>query len=266
MKPSTAPFFIFVTAVPTFVLISFHLFAIFSPRCCVALSRLLHADFTAFAAAFAPSLNAFVMLSQFLTRRTMAATTAAMMTMIARSGGPTDAIAGMTVAVRTVPSFVTMAVMPPAPERSGRIAPTTLMICPTDEMSVPMMTRRGPMAAITSPTFAMNCLCASDRLLNQSTAFWIPSAIFEIVGARASPRDVAATSIEDFSFSIDPPKPDIISLAIFAVVPSTPSASDNCATSAGAVLISASQLAIWFFPKIADAAAICSDSESVWNA
>ena len=87
------------------------------------------------------------------------------------------------------------------------------------------------------------------------------SAHLRIDGASASPKDVAATSMELFSFSIEPPKPLIMASAISAVVPSAVSASDSSCTSLGAVLISASHFDIWFFPKMAEAAAICSDSE-----
>ena len=128
--------------------------------------------------------------------------------------------------------------------------------------SFPPIRSTGPMAATIRPIFAIICCCFSLRLLNQSTSLWMNSATLRIVGASASPRDVAATSMLDFSFSIDPPNPLIMALAISAVVPSFSRAFDRSDTSLGAVLIRASQLLIWFFPKIADAAAICSDSDS----
>ena len=83
-----------------------------------------------------------------------------------------------------------------------------------------------------------------------------------MVGASASPKEVASTSTDDFSFSREPPKPDIIADAISLDVPSSSNAVDNSSTSAGAVLINASHGAIWFLPKIALAAAICSDSDN----
>ena len=96
------------------------------------------------------------------------------------------------------------------------------------------------------------------------------SCIFSIIGVKywaiILPSEVIKTSIDDFNFSIEPPKPDIMASAISRVVLSV---SDNAAlsscTSAGAVFMTASHDAIWFLPKIAPAAAICSFSDSFAN-
>ena len=138
-----------------------------------------------------------------------------------------------------------------------------VMIVPTDVSSLPMITSRGPMAATTRPIFTMTCCCAGVRALNLSTRFWMKVATFRMVGASASPMEVTRTSMELFSFSSEPPKPLIMASAISSVVPAQFRRDvSNSPTSSGAVLISASHGAIWFLPKIADAAAICSDSES----
>ena len=159
------------------------------------------------------------MVSQFLYRATPIAMTAAMAAITSPIG----------------PVITVMAVP---------IAGASVMIVPARDITLPTTSRSGPIAATTSPILAIISLCSSDKLLNQSTAFWIASATFEIVGAKASPRDVAATSMELLSFSMDPPKPPIIASAISAVVPSSASAPERAETSPGAVLISASQFDI----------------------
>ena len=78
---------------------------------------------------------------------------------------------------------------------------------------------------------------------------------------------VISTSREDFNCSMEPPKPLIMASAISSVVPAQlDRLSDSSFTSSGAVLMRASQGAIWFLPKMAEAAAICSDSDSLLNA
>ena len=100
-----------------------------------------------------------------------------------------------------------------------------------------------------------------------STSFCTNSATCRMTGASASPMEVTRTSMELFSFSREPPKPLIMASAISSVVPAqVRSDSFSLPTSPGAVLISASHGAIWFFPKMADAAAICSDSDSLLKA
>ena len=206
------------------------------------------------AAMFAFSSAAFALtVSQFFHSHIPAATAAATPKTIGLNDRP--AIAALT---RPKPFTRT----PP----NAAICGANVMSWPMPISSFPPMRSTGPRAATMRPIFAISCCCDSERLLNQSTAFCMPSATFRIVGASACPSDVAATSMLDFSFSIDPPKPDIIASAISAVVPSSPSAADRLSTSPGAVLISASQFDIWFLPKIADAAAICSDSERPANA
>ena len=86
------------------------------------------------------------------------------------------------------------------------------------------------------------------------------------VDSVSSAQYVASTSMDDFSFSIEPPTPPIIADAISVVVPCWSSALLSLVTSEGAVLISANHGAIWFLPKIADAAASCSDSDRPENA
>ena len=138
------------------------------------------------------------------------------------------------------------------------------MIVPMDEITLPTTTSRGPSAAASIPIFTMVCCCAGVRALNLSTSPWMNSATFWMVGASASPMDVTSTSMELFSFSREPPKPLIMASAISLVVPEQfARAASSSPTSSGAVLISASHGAIWFLPKIADAAAICSDSDSL---
>ena len=66
---------------------------------------------------------------------------------------------------------------------------------------------------------------------------------------------------------MEPPNPPIIASAISSVVPEQFSRlSLKLSTSSGAVLIKASHGAIWSLPKMADAAAICSDSDRPANA
>ena len=135
--------------------------------------------------------------------------------------------------------------------------------CPMPVVSFPNTTRAGPIAATTSPIFTMVSCWAGVRALNLSTIFWITSVTFKMVGANASPMEVIRTSMELFSFSREPPNPLIMASAISSVVPAQLSReSFRASTSPGAVLISASHGAIWFLPKMAEAAAICSDSES----
>ena len=87
-----------------------------------------------------------------------------------------------------------------------------------------------------------------------------------MVGASASPMEVLSTSMELFSFSIEPPKPPIIVSAISCVVPlQLRSDASRFPTESGAVLIRANHGAIWFLPKIAEAAAICSASDNWAN-
>ena len=186
----------------------------------------------------------FVIASQFLIARTTSAIAAAIAAITGRAG----AIAAMTGAI------------------IGAIRATSLITAPMPVLSLPTAIRTGPMAATATAILAMVCFWESSRLLNQSTSPCIFSATLAIVGARASPKEVTATSILDFSFSREPPKPDIIAPAISDVVPVFPSAVFSSETSSGAVLISASHGAIWFLPKMADAAAICSDSDSPANA
>ena len=142
-----------------------------------------------------------------------------------------------------------------------------VMIVPTEEITLPTTISSGPSAATTSPIFAIVSCCAGVRALNLSTSPWMKVATFWIVGARASPMEVTRTSMELFSFSREPPKPLIMASAISSVVPAQlDRAASSSPTSSGAVLISASHGAIWFFPKMADAAAICSDSDSLEKA
>ena len=78
--------------------------------------------------------------------------------------------------------------------------------------------------------------------------------------------DVTSTSMELFSFSKDPPNPLIMASAISSVVPAQfLSDSSKVPTDSGALLMRASHGDIWFFPNIADAAAICSTSDSPAN-
>ena len=142
-----------------------------------------------------------------------------------------------------------------------------VMIVPTEVSSFPMITSSGPMAATTRPIFTMTCCCAGVSALNLSTRFWMKVATFKMVGANASPMEVTRTSMELFSFSREPPNPLIMASAISFVVPEQLlKDASSSPTSSGAVLIRASHGAIWFLPKIADAAAICSDSDSFPNA
>ena len=138
-----------------------------------------------------------------------------------------------------------------------------VMMEPTAVSSFPITMRSGPTAATIAPIFTIVCCCAGVSALNLSTSPWMYSATFWMVGASASPMEVTRTSMELFSFSREPPKPLIMASAISLVVPEQllREVSSSC-TSCGAVLIRASHGAIWFLPKIADAAAICSDSDS----
>ena len=65
---------------------------------------------------------------------------------------------------------------------------------------------------------------------------------------------------------MEPPNPLIMASAISVAVPSLSMDCARLSTSDGAVLISANHFAIWFFPKIALEAAICSDSDRLANA
>ena len=142
-----------------------------------------------------------------------------------------------------------------------------VIIVPMEDMTLPTTISRGPMAATTSPICTMVSCWAGVRLLNLSTSPWMNSATFWMVGASASPMEVTRTSMELFSFSREPPKPLIMACAISSVVPAQVRRDSSSApTSSGAVLISASHGAIWFLPKMADAAAICSDSDSLEKA
>ena len=140
------------------------------------------------------------------------------------------------------------------------------MIEPIPVTSLPIIMRTGPTAA-TIPAILMMCsFVSSSSAINLSIA----PCTFSMTGTRYCaancPRDVINTSRDDFSFSIEPPKPPIIAFAISVVVPSCSSAVFNSCTSVGAVLMSANHFDIWFLPNIALAAAICSDSDSVPNA
>ena len=158
----------------------------------------------------------------------------------------------------------TKAIGPSAtPDSAPPTTPTADTTLPIVEISVPMIISTGPIAATTRPIVAMVCFWESSRLLNQSTAPWMASATLRITGARASPREVTATSREDFSFSREPPNPLIMAVAISVVVPSASRLALNVATSPGAVLISANHLAMWFLPKITLAASSCCASVSV---
>ena len=139
--------------------------------------------------------------------------------------------------------------------------------CPMPVVSLPNTTSAGPIAATTIPILTMVSCWAGVRALNLSTSFCMTSVTFEMVGASASPMEVMRTSMELFSFSREPPKPLIMACAISSVVPAQFSRElFSASTSPGAVLMRASHGAIWFLPKMADAAAICSDSESCPNA
>ena len=154
---------------------------------------------------------------------------------IARMTGLNDS--AVTATLISLNAFMTV-------DPNARIFGANVMSCPMPIRSFPPIRSTGPIAATISAVFAIICCCFSLRLLNQSTSFWMNPATFRIVGASASPRDVAATSMLDLSFSIDPPKPLIMAFAISAVVPSSSSDFESLLTSSGAVLISASQDAI----------------------
>ena len=100
--------------------------------------------------------------------------------------------------------------------------PIAAIMEPIDDTSVPMITSAGPIRAMTAPIWAINCCCSGVRLLNLSSRLCTMSTTFCMVGASASPTDVARTSKELFSRSIDPPKPLIMASAISSVVPFAP--------------------------------------------
>ena len=145
--------------------------------------------------------------------------------------------------------------------------PMTEMIVPIPEMILPPTKRTGPIAA-TIPAIVTICFLVSSSIaMNISITPWI----FSITGVRYSammlPRDVTRTSRLDFNFSMDPPNPLIMASAISCVVPVLFLIDSlRASTSEGAVLIRASQEDIWFLPKIAPAAAICSCSLSLAKA
>ena len=168
------------------------------------------------------------------------------------------------------PSFVfqryinapTRSAITPITTRTGaEIAPNIVIRFPIAPPTSPIVIASGPMTAIIIAKVPISCCVPLSRLRNQSTIFCTLSAIGMRAVLMISPNFVPRTSRELFSFSTDPPAPCIMVSAISCVVPSQFSRlSESAFTSSGAVLINASHGAIWFLPKIALAAAICSCS------
>ena len=159
----------------------------------------------------------------------------------------------VTMAATTAPMATTMPTGPVSSE----------ITLPMPVISRPPIASTGPMAATTAPILTMVSCCAGVRALNLSTSPCINVMTVWRCGASASPMEVTRTSMELFSFSIEPPNPLIMASDISLVVPAQVSRDlFSAPTSSGAVLISASHGAIWFLPKMAEAAASCSDSDS----
>ena len=130
----------------------------------------------------------------------------------------------------------------------------------------PPMIRTGPAAAAIATHFTMVFCIAGSRLLNLS----ISPVKLSTNGFKTSlaipPTLYLNTSNDELSFSRDPPIPDRSASAIFCELPVA--ASSELAyfcTWSGDALISAIHLAIWFFPKIAAAADICSWLFRLWK-
>ena len=124
------------------------------------------------------------------------------------------------------------------------------------------MTRTGPIAAAIRAIFSICCCSFGLKLLNAS----IRSVTFSMKGWTAPPIVCPMlylnTSKVDLSFSIEPPTPDMRASDMDWADPEESSMLLlRDLKSEGDASISVSHLAIWFLPKIADAADIFSESE-----
>ena len=126
---------------------------------------------------------------------------------------------------------------------------------PATLSNVPSIRSTGPTAAAIAANFTIFLCIAGLILLNASITFVILSTIGFKYSLAICPMLYFMTSKEEFNFSSDPPIPDRRASAILCDVPDALSnALAYFCTLLGDASISVIHFAIWFFPKIADAA------------
>ena len=134
---------------------------------------------------------------------------------------------------------------------------------PTPVVSLPTTTSTGPMAAAKAAILMIVFLVPSSICWSFSTNAWMWDTIFRMVGIRAPPIWIISSCRADFRMVICPVRLSCMVAAICSALPSQLSmALVSLSKSSSEALMIASQPAMEFLPKMADAAAACSVSDS----
>ena len=136
------------------------------------------------------------------------------------------------------------------------------MADPTVLIIFPRIKRSGPIAAASASTLMIASRWESLMELSLSTKPCTAATTFRMIGMSRSPKEMASSSSWDFRMVS---WPDRLSCMISAMDSAEPSqlsiAPVSLSKSSSDALIMESQPAMEFFPKIAEAAAACSDSD-----
>ena len=197
--------------------------------------------------------------SLFFQRCTKAAVRAATTAMIAQPTGPMPAMAVASFPPAPTPSFASFTkVRMPLPRDEIACKPF-----PTPVVSLPTTRSTGPMAAAKAAMRMMVFLVPSSIFWSFSTKAWMCETMFRMVGISASPIWIISSCRADLRMVICPARLSCMVSAMLCAEPSQLSMAEvSFSKSSGEALMTASQPAMEFLPKIADAAAACSASES----